>query len=515
MKSLIPRWLRENKKNYFSSGILDIASIASGLLMILAFAPFGYWPLLFISLLLFVFVLSKTKTLTRAVWRGGLFGLSLYGVGLHWLFAIGDSFSSNYQPIIDGLTLTVFILLACYIAFLAIVLVAIKNWLSTFWMVAIFPFLWMLMEWARSSWFFTANSLYQPSYSLVDTPLKGYAPLGGELLVTLVALALVSAMYLLLRTPITVVKLYSGIAIVLFWVLGWSLNQITWGSFDKEVSVRVLHGKPDQRIKFRRYYAIDTIKNYLALSSEKPKPALVIWPESTIAYNFSSVKKTLVPEAKKLQNAGIDILLGTYLTQKGQTFNTIVQAATPTNAYYKTRLIPFGEYTPYIPFFSLEGYIPKVELGSLTQWDQKQSPLIIQDIRIASAICFEILFSRHFRSLWRESDLLVFSSDLNWFEDSWAIEQLQQVARLRSLESAKPLLSSTNFGITSIIDSKGKELKRYAENSNKSYIDSTIILHTGNTPYAVYGNWVVALASLGLLIALFISRKFKKPLYLR
>ena len=46
-------------------------------------------------------------------------------------------------------------------------------------------------------------------------------------------------------------------------------------------------------------------------------------------------------------------------------------------------------------------------------------------------------------------------SNLGWFGDSWALRQHLQIGRLRTIETARPMLTATNTGITAAIDAKG------------------------------------------------------------
>ena len=48
--------------------------------------------------------------------------------------------------------------------------------------------------------------------------------------------------------------------------------------------------------------------------------------------------------------------------------------------------------------------------------------------------------------------MLVNSTNLAWFGDTIALDQHLQIARMRSLETGRPMLRATNTGMTAAID---------------------------------------------------------------
>ena len=496
----------------FSNRVLNILSLVSGVLFIFAFAPFHFWGLAFLALSLQLYIWINTYSLLQAYWRGFLFGMGIYGVGLYWLFNVSHSLPDSFGPVIRAILLIIMGLLASYPAIVGLMLVWIKKHLSLHWMIVAFAFVWTLGEWLRS-WVFTGLSLYQPSYAFIDTPLVGFAPVGGELLVTLMVLISVSSAFLILYIKTIAKKSLLFLLILSLWTGGWLLKQVSWqASGLKTLNVRVIHGMPDEKKKYRRFYAVDMIKLYLAYSRALPKVDLVVWPESAIAYDFDAIKHYLLPEAKNLANSGTDILLGGYIQDRNKTYNSLLMASNPDNRYDKRHLIPFGEFTPDIPFFDLREYLPSLENGALDKGNYEQPVLSIKGAKVkgaevAVAICYEIIFGSEFRQQWIEADLLIFASDLNWFQGTWGIEQLHQIARLRSMESGKPLLSATSYGVTAIIDNKGRTLKCLEHKTG--YIDETIMIGKTQTPYSVYGNRLIVMLCVFMLIAALISDRWR------
>ena len=93
-----------------------------------------------------------------------------------------------------------------------------------------------------------------------------------------------------------------------------------------------------------------------------------------------------------------------------------------------------------------------------------------------------------------------------WYGRSFAAEQHEQIAAMRAIETARPMLRSTNTGITSIIDHHGKELARLPW-FTRGLLEGAIAGRTGTTPYVRSGDALAVFASLLLAGAAFVLRR--------
>src|SRR5690606_9281241 len=92
-------------------------------------------------------------------------------------------------------------------------------------------------------------------------------------------------------------------------------------------------------------------------------------------------------------------------------------------------------------------------------------------------------------------------SNLGWFGDSWALRQHLQIARMRSIETARPMLRATNTGMTASILANG-ELQAVLPAHSVSVLDVEVQGMTGFTPYSRVGNSPVIIGALLLLLGL-------------
>src|SRR3546814_9818333 len=78
-------------------------------------------------------------------------------------------------------------------------------------------------------------------------------------------------------------------------------------------------------------------------------------------------------------------------------------------------------------------------------------------------------------------------SNLGWFGDTWALRQHLQIGRLRTLETARPMLAATNTGITAAIDAHGRVAAQLPAHQ-PGILPVSVQGMAGLTPYARFGD---------------------------
>ena len=137
--------------------------------------------------------------------------------------------------------------------------------------------------------------------------------------------------------------------------------------------------------------------------------------------------------------------------------------------YKKTQLVPYGEFLPFKSL--LGGYYDKHNVQTLTgdyqagtnpgkvlsltatQPDSKEA----EDFTFGTEICFESIFPSVYRKqALNGADFFVNISNDGWFGQSAAPYQHLRANVCRAVENRRPLLRSTNTGISAWINSLGK-----------------------------------------------------------
>ena len=111
-------------------------------------------------------------------------------------------------------------------------------------------------------------------------------------------------------------------------------------------------------------------------------------------------------------------------------------------------------------------------------------------LKISPSICYEIAFDNIVRKTAFDSNILITVSNDTWFGRSIGPDQHLEIAQNRALEHKKPLLRSTNSGISAIVSKDGQVIEKqgYFEEKN---IKNNIVLYSGNTIYSRYGNFPI------------------------
>jgi apolipoprotein N-acyltransferase len=162
--------------------------------------------------------------------------------------------------------------------------------------------------------------------------------------------------------------------------------------------------------------------------------------------------------------------------------------------------VPFGEFVPW--GFRWFVNLMNIPLGDFARGAPVQRPFLVNNQPIAVDICYEDIFGEEIARTIRESDtpagVLVNSTNLAWFGDTIALDQHLQIARMRSLETGRPMLRATNTGTTAAIDAHGNVIGRLPPYTAGS-LDVTVQGTSGNTPYVTSGNNTVLAVALLLL----------------
>ncbi|MEQ1537253.1 MAG: nitrilase-related carbon-nitrogen hydrolase, partial [Burkholderiaceae bacterium] len=99
--------------------------------------------------------------------------------------------------------------------------------------------------------------------------------------------------------------------------------------------------------------------------------------------------------------------------------------------------------------------------------------------------------------------ILVNLTNIAWFGNTVAIDQHLNIARLRSMELAKPSIRATNTGATVIIDAQGK-VTHSLERHTRGALVGQVLGNTVVTPYAAWVSkfWLWPLWIFGILTVL-------------
>jgi len=481
-----------------------LGALFAGASLPAAFAPFDIWPLAVLApaaLLLLVWQLPARAAMLRGWW----FGSGMFGTGVSWVYVSIHDYGSAPVALAALLTL---IFCAGLALLPAITIGCWARWLrpQRGGIVLGFPASWVLGEWVRS-WLLTGFPWLYLGYSQVDGPLAGWAPLGGVLAISLVlALSATALCLAAMRRPGAPIALA---ACALAWMAAPLLQRIEWAEVSgAELSVAMVQGNIAQELKWAPGHLDTTLETYATLSEPLWGTDLVVWPEAAVPAYLDLVTPFLGELAGRAAGAGSSLLLGIPSRDANQdrrrgfdAFNSVALIGSDSGIYHKRRLVPFGEYVPLESW--LRGMIAFFDLpmSSFSSGPAEQNTLSIRGLRVAPYICYEIVYPDLVAQGPREAEVLLTLSNDTWFGASAGPLQHLQMARMRSLETARPLIRATNNGVSALIDHRGQIQVRGGQ-FTREVIRGSIQPMRGLTPFARWASWPVLLLCFAAIMAL-------------
>ena len=128
------------------------------------------------------------------------------------------------------------------------------------------------------------------------------------------------------------------------------------------------------------------------------------------------------------------------------------------------------------------------------------------DQQVALNICYEDLFGAELIRALPAATLLLNISNLAWYGDSLAQPQHLQIARVRALETGRPMLRSTNTGMTALVQPDGSVTGVLPE-FERGVLRFEAQGYSGLTPYARWGDWLTVGFALLIVAILALARR--------
>ncbi len=481
-----------------------VAFLAGGA-SVLAYAPFGLFPVAAVALgVLFWLlgpgapeVLRSASPGRRA--RGGFgigfaWGLGAMLAGVSWLYVALHRFGGMPMPLAALAVLLFCAFMGAFAGLSGALFGALRQGRAGR-DALLFAAAWLAGEWVRG-WAFTGFPWLASGYSQSPpSPLAGFAPVFGVfgvggLLAAVAALAVAAACTRNWRPALVALLLVAA---------GAGLRLVAWTTpVGEPLRVALLQPNIEQSLKWRPEMLQHWLEVNLTMLRDNPAP-LVVLPETTIPLLIDHLPPDYRDAlARTAAQHGGDVILGTFTRNAdGHIFNAAVSLGRSPTAYYaKHHLVPFGEYSP--PLFSWFYALASIPMADQTRGAPRQPPMALAGQKVAVNICYEDVFGEELIRSLPEATLMLNLSNLAWYGDSLAQPQHLQIARLRALETGRPMLRATNTGMTALVAPDGHvEAVLPAFEAGALHVE--VRGYQGLTPYARWGNWPAVAAALAVL----------------
>ncbi|MCH8551081.1 MAG: apolipoprotein N-acyltransferase [Natronospirillum sp.] len=480
--------------------------LGGGALAPLVFAPFNVWPLALALPVLFWWLTARQAPKT-AFWHGWWFGAGFFGTGISWVYF---SMRAVETPVWISLVLTIaFCLAMAFLFALQAGLPALaRRRVNLHWLI--YPLLWLAFEGLRSTLFTGMPWLIWGTVA-TDTVLRGWLPIGGVFLVSL--LLLVTAACFWQVSPARRLTLAAPLLLILLtWGGGTLLLDRDYTELAREtpITAAALQGNVPQDIKWQRQQIQRNLDLYEALNAEHPEADLLVWPETAITAFPEEIQSQLEALEQRLSDNGQGLVAGLPLWGEGRDYyNAMRGFGTASGDYNKQHLVPFGEYLPLQGL--LQGLIAFFDLpmSGFSAGAAEQAPIILnidgEDWRLGTLICYEAAYPGLSRTQTLDTHLLVVISNDAWFGRSLAPAQHLQITRARAIENQRDMVRATQNGISAVVNHHGQLMARTPQ-FEAATVAGQLFLRTGTTPYQRWGEGLVwLLSTLTLLAALVLT----------
>ncbi len=485
-----------------------LIAIISGAGATLAFAPYSLWPFAFISPLC-LFLLLHQQTTKRATWLGFVWGLGYFGAGVSWVHVSIDNFGG--MPMAAGLFLMIGLIsyLALYPMLFSFLTTRFFSHSSLSKYLLALPALWLVTDWLRG-WVFTGFPWLWLGYSQIDSPLSAWGPIFGVEGITAIIIISVGAVtYSLLEKKWGLLLIPAILGITSF-----TIKPFDWVNPqpEKATKVALIQGNINQALKWLPSERWPTIMKYIDLTRKNWDADLIIWPEAAIPaleLEIPSFLRNLDSAATMNNSTVITGIVGESPT--GNFYNNIISlGVNGTNGYdYKQQpryskhhLLPFGEFVPFENILRPIAPIFNLPMSSFSRGDYIQPNMEASGSHLAPALCYEIVYGEQVReNITAQTDYILTLSNDAWFGTSIGPLQHMEMAQMRALETGKPVIRSTNNGVTAITNHKGNITEQIPQFTT-AVLRGEVIPTTGTTPYRYWGTWpLYLLVMLSLAIA--------------
>jgi len=495
-------------------------SALAGAFLVVGFAPFGFSIAPFVSLVALFYLWRESASPRERFFIGLMFGLGLYLVGVSWVYVSLSTYGG--MPLWMGSIAVLGFtgLLALIIAAMGLIFhycipasksVVTDNDKSGKQSILLFESLvlaalWTIFEWTKS-WLLTGFPWLDVGYTQTNTWLFAFAPIGGVYLISFVVALTAAAIMLGISDRRIFAPVGVGLCVI---ISSYLLNGLNWSeSIGQPLRVGVVQANVPIDHKWQAKYRRDIIDQVASLSDELNRQSaldLVVWPETALPVYWQQVDdnfwELVRPKGAALLTGLID---GSGSDQ--QIYNAAVLACEgDTHIYRKRHLVPFGEYLPLRFLFNWVLEYLELPMSDFSSWQGQQDLSCGDSIKIGLSICYEDAFAAEYREHVGDATILVNISEDAWFGDSLAPHQRTQMAQMRARELARPMVRSSNPGPSFVIDQLGNIQTISAQYQVASFSEM-VQPHTGDTPFKRYGNWIIYLSFLIVVVSLVTNRR--------
>ncbi|WP_239095771.1 apolipoprotein N-acyltransferase [Micromonospora lutea] len=447
-------------------------AVAAGLALLLAFPPYGWWPLAPVGVALLA-AATHRRRLRAGAGLGFLTGLTLFAPLLAW-----TNLHTGYLPWV-----LLSLLQAGYLAVLGLASAWVSPLADRF--PAVWPaltgVLWVGQEALRDRTPFGGFPWGRLAFGQDDSPLLRLAAVGGAPLVTF-AVGLAGGLLVAGAWWTVGARRATGgarwwvpasgcAAAVLLLFAGGLVVPVATTRDAASVTVAIVQGNvPRLGLDFnaQRQAVLDNhVEATIGLAGEvsagiRPRPDLVVWPENSSDIDPLRNASAGARISAAADAVGVPILVGAVLSgpEQGQVRNAGLlwrpgSGPDLEQLYIKRHPVPFAEYVPLRRIARMvSDQVDRVRADFVAGTEPgvvDSGPVVLGDV-----ICFEVAYDGLVRdTVVGGAQLLVVQTNNATFDEAEARQQLAMV-RLRAVEHGRAALMASTVGVSGFVSPDGR-----------------------------------------------------------
>jgi apolipoprotein N-acyltransferase len=448
-------------------------AVVAGVLLALAFPPYGLWPLSLVAVAVFS-LLTRGRTARQGAWTGLAFGLPFFVVLLRWLHVVG-------WDAVVGLSFAE----ALFVGLLGAGLALTSR-------LPLWPLwggcLWVAEEWARDRVPFGGFPWGRLAFANTGSPYTPLVALGGAPLVTcavaLTGTLVAAAALALLRTRRPAAGRRGGLLAAVAALLlaaavtasGYAVPIHTKAA--DTVDVAVVQGNVQQPgmdflgrpMQILNNHVDATLRLAEQIKAGKVRqPDLVLWPE-----NSSDLDPYRYPQARErigeaVRAVGVPVLVGALVDHPGakgyiENQGIVWDPKTgPGASYTKQHPVPFGEYVPFRD--ELSKVVTRLQRIPHDFWPGDHTGVLqVGPARLGDVICFEVAYDEIVRDTVNAgARLIVVQTNNATYGLTGQPEQQLVMSKLRAVEHGRAVVTAATSGISAVVSPDGTVQQRTKE----------------------------------------------------
>ena len=316
-------------------------AFVAGISFPLAFAPFHY-ALVGPLALAVLFLLWSGVSAQRAAGLGLMFGIGSFGIGVSWVFVSLHHYGNMPTALAVGITVVFILILSFYLAAGGFCQAGWQRLPMGLRLIVLMPAMWVLMEWLRG-WLLGGFPWMYLGYSQLDTPLAGFAPLGGVLGVSFLSAVTAGSVAWGVHRGGKAWAGATGLIVLIMLGTAFVGRSEPVMPIGDALKVAVIQNNISLSDKWQIGNTHGIRERYLAASIDAGDADLIVWPEAALPEFLDGLSPDFLQD---LSNHPADFVIGLLerRQQRGylEMFNSALGIGDKHSVYRKQQLVVFG-----------------------------------------------------------------------------------------------------------------------------------------------------------------------------